>query len=53
MTGFEGVGLWSIVGTIATVIGGIVTPSQIETYFSLNVDPWDRNETLDLSLIHI
>ena len=47
MTGFEGVGLWSIVGTIATVIGGIVTPSQIETYFSLNVDPWDRNETLD------
>jgi hypothetical protein len=47
MTGFEGVGLWSIVGTIATVIGGIVTPPQIETYFSLNVDPWDRNETLE------
>ena len=47
MTGFEGVGLWSIVGTIATVICGFVTPPQIETYVSLSVDPWDRNQTLD------
>ena len=48
MTGFEGIGLWSIVGTIATVVGGLITPAQIETYISLNVDPWDRNETIDL-----
>lgn len=47
MTGFEGFGLWSIVGTIATVIGGLITPSQIETYVSLNVDPLDNNETFD------
>ena len=47
MTGFEGFGLWSIVGTIATVVGGIVTPTNIETYISLNVDPWDSNETFD------
>ena len=47
MTGFEGVGLWSIVGTIATVVGGLVTPANIESYVSLNVDPWDSNETFD------
>ena len=47
MTGFEGFGLWSIVGTIATVVGGLITPSQIESYVSLNVDPWDSNETFD------
>lgn len=47
MTGFEGFGLWSIVGTIATVVGGLVTPAQIESYVSLNVDPWDSNETFD------
>ena len=47
MTGFEGFGLWSIAGTIATVIGGLVTPTNIETYISLNVDPWDQNETID------
>jgi len=47
MTGFEGFGLWSIVGTIATVVGGLVTPANIESYVSLNVDPWDSNETFD------
>ena len=47
MTGFEGFGLWSIVGTIATVVGGLITPAQIESYVSLNVDPWDSNETFD------
>ena len=47
MTGFEGFGLWSVVGTIATVVGGLVTPAQIESYVSLNVDPWDSNETFD------
>jgi len=47
MTGFEGFGLWSIVGTIATVVGGLVTPTNIESYVSLNVDPWDSNETFD------
>ena len=47
MTGFEGFGLWSIAGTIATVIGGLVTPTNIESYVSLNVDPWDSNETFD------
>ena len=47
MVGFEGVGLWSIVGAISTIIGGLITPSQIETYMSLNVDPWDKNEVLD------
>ena len=47
MTGFEGFGLWSIVGTIATVVGGFVTPTNIESYVSLNVDPWDSNETFD------
>ena len=47
MTGFEGIGLWSVVGTIVTILTGLITPSQIETYVSLNVDPWDRNETLD------
>lgn len=47
MTGFEGFGLWSIVGTIATVVGGLITPTNIESYVSLNVDPWDSNETFD------
>ena len=47
MVGFEGVGPWSIVGVISTIIGGLITPSQIETYMSLNVDPWDKNEVLD------
>ena len=47
MVGFEGVGLWSIVGVISTIIGGLITPYQIETYMSLNVDPWDKNEVLD------
>ena len=47
MTGFQGFGLWSIVGTIATVVGGLVTPTNIESYVSLNVDPWDSNETFD------
>ena len=47
MTGFEGFGLWSIAGTIATVIGGLITPTNIESYVSLNVDPWDSNETFD------
>ena len=47
MTGFEGFGLWSAVGTIVTVVGGLITPAQIESYISLNVDPWDQNETID------
>ena len=47
MTGFEGIGIWSVTGTIVTILTGLITPSQIETYVSLNVDPWDRNETID------
>ena len=48
MTGFEGIGIWSVAGTIVTIFTGLITPSHIETYLSLNVDPWDNNETLDL-----
>lgn len=47
MTGFEGFGIWSAVGTIITVVGGLITPAQIETYISLNVDPYDQNQTFD------
>ena len=47
MTGFEGFGIWSAVGTIITVVGGLITPAQIETYISLNVDPYDQNKTFD------
>ena len=47
MTGFEGFGIWSAVGTIITVVGGLITPAQIESYISLNVDPYDQNETFD------
>lgn len=47
MTGFEGFGFWSAAGTIVTILTGLITPSQIETYLSLNIDPWDRNETFD------
>ena len=47
MTGFEGIGIWSITGTLVTVLTGLITPSHIETYLSLNVDPWDNNETLN------
>jgi len=47
MTGFEGIGIWSITGTLVTILTGFITPSHIETYLSLNVDPWDNNETLN------
>jgi len=47
MTGFEGIGIWSVTGTLVTILTGLVTPSHIETYLSLNVDPWDSNETLN------
>lgn len=47
MTGFEGIGIWSVTGTIVTILTGFITPSHIETYLSLNVDPWDNNETLN------
>ena len=47
MTGFEGIGIWSVTGTLVTILTGLVTPPHIETYLSLNVDPWDRNETLN------
>jgi len=47
MTGFEGFGIWSAVGTIVTVVGGLITPAQIESYISLNVDPYDQNQTFD------
>ena len=43
MTGFEGLTL----DLLCTVVGGLVTPTNIETYISLNVDPWDQNETID------
>ena len=41
------IGLNTVLGTLATAVIGSITPDDIKTYVSLNIDPWDNNTQID------
>ena len=41
------IGAQTITTTLATIAIGAMTPEEIKTYVSINVDPWDNNEQIN------
>lgn len=40
-------GTYTVAAAVLTAVTGMATPEEIQTYISLNGDPWDNNEQID------
>jgi len=42
------IGEYTAVATVLTALAGSMTPESVRTYVSVNADPWDNNDQIDL-----
>jgi len=42
------IGEYTAVATVLTALAGSMTPESVRTYVSINADPWDNNDQIDL-----